>query len=109
VTLAEQIVIDVATVFLNEDDFAETVTRIASDGTRDDFTAILHVFPIEWNEFDKCYEQRGYVDLASTDPAELNDKWEGKAKVFKVEKLGDAMHGMRRIDLIRQVKMGARP
>lgn len=108
-TLSEQIVADVSTVILNEDDFAEPVTRIASDGTRDGFTAIADTFPEEWNEFDKCWEQRGFVELASTATVARSDKWEVKGKEFKVEKLGDDRHGMRRIDLIRQVKTGARP
>ena len=108
-TLSEQVVADVATVFLNTDDFAETVTRIASDGTRDGFTAIADTFQEEWNEFDKVWEQRGFVELASTVTVSRSDKWDVNSKEFKVEKIGDDRHGMIRIDLIRHVKTGARP
>lgn len=87
----------------------ESVTRITSDGTRDTFTGIADVFPQEWNEFDKVWEQRGFVEVASATPAERADKWEVGDVVFKVEKLGADRRGMRRIDLIRQVKTGARP
>lgn len=108
-TLAEQIVSDATSVFLNTDDFAESVTLLRSDSSVETVTAIADVFPQEWNEFDKVWEQRGFVEVLSTTPAERADKWEVGGVVFKVEKLGADRRGMRRIDLIRQVKTGARP
>lgn len=41
-TLAEQIVSDVTSVFLNTDDFAESVTLLRSDGSVETVTAIVH-------------------------------------------------------------------
>lgn len=106
--LSDLIAADNSAVILNTDDFAESVTRITSDGTRDTLTAIADVFPQEWNEFDKVWEQRGFVEVLSTTPAERADKWEVGDVVFKVENLGADRRGMRRIELIRQVKTGAR-
>ena len=107
--LSDLIAADNSAVILNTEDFAESVTRITSDGTRDTFTAIADVFPQEWNEFDKVWEQRGFVEGLSTTPPERADKSEVGELVCKVEQLGADRRGMRRIDLIRQVKTGARP
>lgn len=107
--LSDLIAADNANVILNEDDFAESVTLLRSDDSMEAVTAIVMLYGEEWNEFDKQWEQRGTVEVASTVGCERDDKWILRGKTFKVEKYHDAESGMQQMEVIAIRKTGARP
>ena len=103
-TLASQMIADVATVFLNTDDFASTVIRyIGGDvaNTRS-ITAIITLLPVQENDDrGRGYMHRATMDLSEDVILTAADAIKYDGNRYEIEGIGGAEHGMRTVTLIR--------
>jgi hypothetical protein len=103
-TLSSMISADVADVFLNTDDFADTVRRYRNGDLKDgaDFVAVVTISGADTSE----HVGRGTIVRASLVCAEsidirATDKVRHNGIDYEVENVGDAEHGMRTVSMVR--------
>lgn len=113
-TLAAQILTDVAEVFFQEDDFAETVLRYVG-GDSGNASTILAVVTLQPPEPDdmrgRGYVYRGSMILKEAVTITAQDAIKFDGNRYEVETIGDAQYGMRTVQLIRYQpeSQGGRP
>lgn len=103
-TLASQILSDVSEVFLDLDDFAETVLRyVGGDaGSVRQMTAVVTLDPVTVDDGrGRGYTHRASMVLASSVVITVGDAVKVGQNRYEVERVGDAQHGMRTVFLTR--------
>lgn len=118
-TLRSQILADVSTVFLNQEDFAESVTRYP--GGQSPSASVVAIWepedyftntgPAVDHSIGQKIPRRGRLFVSASQTATQSDTWEIAGELWQTEKLGTAADGLRivylrRDDLIRREQAG---
>lgn len=103
-TLASQILSDVSEVFLDLEDFAETVQRyVGGDlGNVQQMTAVVTLDPVTVDDGrGRAYLHRANMVVASSVVINAGDAVKVGENRYEVERVGDSKHGMKTAFLTR--------
>ena len=104
-TLADQIDADVADVFLNTNEHAESVTHRPLGNASNDASVAALIWmdePEIQNTNGRATVQRGYLDVSSTLSLNESDRWEIRGRWYDTETVSTPDTGMVRVAVVER-------